>query len=252
MRARLPQSGYGERGSGMAQRGGLLLPGEPRPRRPGRRRISAGTLPRQSRRARRDAPALRGRAAEGGGGPGGVRPAGCEERQGRGLSGNRHGVPRDGAHRARRVAAPLRDRAGRRRGDRKSTRLKLQSPCNLVCRLLLEKKKKKMQRRQKPSSARTTPTDPATRSPASALHLPSTHSLRWTPTEFAMSLWTDACAAYGVELLRSPRSASAQSSLAILSSSAQHVSTTCELSCIACFLRSSSFHFLFMNRSPPP
>src|SRR2546426_4387431 len=27
--------------------------------------------------------------------------------------------------------------------DRKSTRLKLQSPCNLVCRLLLEKKKKK-------------------------------------------------------------------------------------------------------------
>src|SRR5205807_3382438 len=26
--------------------------------------------------------------------------------------------------------------------DRKSTRLKLQSPCNLVCRLLLEKKKK--------------------------------------------------------------------------------------------------------------
>src|SRR5256885_5304530 len=26
-------------------------------------------------------------------------------------------------------------------GDRKSTRLKLQSPCNLVCRLLLEKKK---------------------------------------------------------------------------------------------------------------
>src|SRR2546426_8514843 len=27
--------------------------------------------------------------------------------------------------------------------DRKSTRLKLQSPCNLVCRLLLEKKKEK-------------------------------------------------------------------------------------------------------------
>src|SRR5438034_6864587 len=66
MRARLPQSGDGERGPGMAQRGGLLLPGEPRPRRAGRRRISAGTLPRQSRRARRDAPALRGRAAEGG------------------------------------------------------------------------------------------------------------------------------------------------------------------------------------------
>src|SRR2546426_8197141 len=30
--------------------------------------------------------------------------------------------------------------------DRKSTRLKLQSPCNLVCRLLLEKKKKKNNR----------------------------------------------------------------------------------------------------------
>src|SRR5213080_2535567 len=93
VRARLPQSGDGERGPGMAQRGGLLLPGEPRPRRAGRRRISAGTLPRQSRRARRDAPALRGRAAERGGSPRGVRPAGCAERQGRGLSGNRHGVP---------------------------------------------------------------------------------------------------------------------------------------------------------------
>src|SRR6266550_4017281 len=118
VRARLPQPGDGERGPGMAQRRGLLLPGEPRPRRAGRRRISAGTLPRQSRRARRDAPALRGRAPEGGGSPRGVRPAGCEERQGRGLSGDRHGVPRDGAHRAGRVAAPLRHRAGRRRGRR--------------------------------------------------------------------------------------------------------------------------------------
>src|SRR6266566_3006995 len=59
MRARLPQPGDGERGPGMAQRSGLLLPGEPRPRRAGRRRVSAGTLPRQSRRAGRDAPALR-------------------------------------------------------------------------------------------------------------------------------------------------------------------------------------------------
>src|SRR2546426_4327274 len=36
-------------------------------------------------------------------------------------------------------------RRGGRILDRKSTRLKLQSPCNLVCRLLLEKKKKKRQ-----------------------------------------------------------------------------------------------------------
>src|SRR5256885_6994608 len=34
-------------------------------------------------------------------------------------------------------------RAGREREDRKSTTSELQSPCNLVCRLLLEKKKKK-------------------------------------------------------------------------------------------------------------
>src|SRR5439155_5452265 len=38
--------------------------------------------------------------------------------QGRCLSRHRHGVPRDGPHRARRVAAALRDRAGGRRGRR--------------------------------------------------------------------------------------------------------------------------------------
>jgi len=43
----------------MAQRSGLLLPGEPRPRRAGRRRVSAGALPRQSRRGGRDTTALR-------------------------------------------------------------------------------------------------------------------------------------------------------------------------------------------------
>src|SRR5439155_1495389 len=85
--------GGGGRAPGMAPRGGLLLPGEPRPPRAGRRRVSAGTLPRQSRRGGRDTAALRGRSPEGGGGSGGVRPAGCAERQSRGLSGNRHGVP---------------------------------------------------------------------------------------------------------------------------------------------------------------
>src|SRR2546426_8561195 len=37
-------------------------------------------------------------------------------------------------------------------GDRKSTRLKLQSPCNLVCRLLLEKKKNIPQTERQPQS----------------------------------------------------------------------------------------------------
>src|SRR2546426_7720208 len=40
--------------------------------------------------------------------------------------------------------------------DRKSTRLKLQSPCNLVCRLLLEKKKKIRSRDTKSSADRPT------------------------------------------------------------------------------------------------
>src|SRR5438034_11781546 len=80
MRARLPQSGDGERGPGMAQRGGLLLPGEPRPRRAGRRRVSAGTLPRQSRRGGRDTAALRGRSPEGGGGRSEERRVGKEWR----------------------------------------------------------------------------------------------------------------------------------------------------------------------------
>src|SRR5256885_12438953 len=44
----------------------------------------------------------------------------------------------------------------------------LQSPCNLVCRLLLEKKKKKTQHNHKTSPIAPSPT---------CTHLPSTHSL---------------------------------------------------------------------------
>src|SRR5256885_13419546 len=39
---------------------------------------------------------------------------------------------------------PFVQRSDVERGDRKSTRLNSKSPCNLVCRLLLEKKKKKI------------------------------------------------------------------------------------------------------------
>src|SRR2546422_3510761 len=56
------------------------------------------------------------------------------------LAGN--GRPLGGSRVRARGAGPVAS-ARRRPGDRKSTRLKLQSRLHLVCRLLLEKKKKK-------------------------------------------------------------------------------------------------------------
>src|SRR2546426_7099289 len=54
---------------------------------------------------------------------------------------------------------PLQQRRGHeRRGDRSEEHTsELQSPCNLVCRLLLEKKKKRLRQRQRPVDRRDRP-----------------------------------------------------------------------------------------------